>query len=130
MKNDNLVYVVAGDRMKELLNKKDSSLDIIPFREDLSKGSYEGFLFNEEFINNRSKLFNVSYELYYKNMEPIINIDLDKDYVLMFGEDDCCKANLNFLLNYLKNKGYKKTLTVRIVNEYNLSLIREYKVVM
>ena len=129
MDND-LIYIVAGDMMKDLLHKKNESLSIIPFREDLSKGSYEGYKFSKEFIENRAKVFNVSYDLYYQNIKPIINLDLSKDYILMFGEDDCCKANLNFMLNYLKDKGYKKTILVKIVDEYNLSLIREYKVEM
>ena len=46
----------------------------------------------------------------------------------MFGEDECCKANLNFMINYLKYKNYSKQVKVRIVNEYTLELIREYYV--
>lgn len=46
--------------------------------------------------------------------------------MLCFGEDECCRANMEFVIGYLKSKGYTKPLKVQIVDEYTLELLREY----
>ena len=124
------VYIVAGDEMKKLMDKMYPESFSIPFREDFSKGIVNSYNFTTDFIKTRASLFGVSRERYYQNLEPIINLDLTKDYVLVFGEDDCCKNNLNFLINYFKEKNYTKVLKVKIVNEYNLQILNEYDVVL
>ena len=124
--NKDIVYIVAGDEMKKLMERTNSSLNIIPFREDLSKGSYKGYDINEEFIESRANNFGVSTKEYYEKIKPIIELDFSKDYLLVFGEDACCKSNLEFMINYLKYHNYKKEIKVRIVNEYDLTIIKEY----
>ena len=122
-----IVYIVSGDEMYKIMKKKYPDRIIIPFREDLSKGEYHSFLIDEEFINERSKQWNISKDEYVNNMKDIIDIDVCKKYVLVFGEDDCCKANLSFVLQYLKKKEYLNTIDVQIVDEYSLEIIKEYQ---
>ena len=40
--------------------------------------------------------------------------------------EDFSKGCLEFMIAYLKDKGYAGRIQVQIVNEYNLSLLREY----
>ena len=124
--NENRMYIVAGDEMEKLMNEKYSSRNVIPFREDFSKGEYNGFDFDSKFIANRSSFWNVSENEYIQKMSPIINLDLSKDYILCFGDDDCCKANLSFMIGVLKSRGYLKPIKVLIVDEYNLTVLRDY----
>ena len=127
MENDT-IFIVAGDEMKKLMNNKFPERIVIPFCEDLSKGEYNGFIIDNDFIENRSSFWNIKKEEYINKMKPIIDIDIDKNYILVFGEDECCQANLNFVINHLKEKGYRNKIDVEIVNEYNLDIIKEYKV--
>ena len=120
------IYIVAGDEMLKIMKRKNPERDIIPFREDFSKGTYSGYDFTAEFIANRANNFGVSKEEYKAGIAPIINLDFSANYILYFGEDDCCKANLAFLLNYFKEHKYQKTLKIRIVDERSLEIIREY----
>ena len=122
------IYIVAGDEMQKLMCAKYPERKIIPFCEDLSKGSYEGYSFDDKFINNRANYWSVSISDYLNKMDGIINISTTEDYILCFGEDDCCKANLEFLIEYLKSKGYSKPLDVQIVNEYNLEILKKYQI--
>ena len=66
----------------------------------------------------------VFYSSNYQSM--IINLDITKKYVLCFGDDACCKANLAFMIENLKAKGYSQPIQVQILNEYNLELQKEY----
>ena len=59
-------------------------------------------------------------------MAPIVGLDLSRNYILTFGTDACCAANLKFMIGYLKNKGYEQPIRVRIVNEYDLTVLQEY----
>lgn len=120
------VYIVAGDCMKDKFNKLYSDLSVIPFREDFSKGNYKEPFFSNDFINNRCIIHNTTKEDYLNKLNPIINLDFNKEYVLCFGEDECCRENLKFMIDYLKNNNYKYKIRVRIVNEESLELIREY----
>ena len=120
------VYIVAGDEMQKLFGKLFPEYETIPFREDLSQGSYEGFCFSETFITDRASFWGVSKEDYLGKMAPIIDLDITRNYILTFGADECCAANLKFMIGYLKNKGYKKPIRVRIVNEYDLNVLQEY----
>ena len=122
------VYIVAGDAMKELMEKVFPERKTIPFREDLSKGTYEGFVIDRDFIRNRASFWNVSEDEYSDKIAPIIDLDLSQNFILCFGEDDCCRANLEFLIGYLKGRGYSRTIQIKIVNEYDLNEIREYTV--
>ena len=121
------IYIVAGDEMQKLMNIKYPERKTIPFCEDLSKGSFIGYNIDKEFITARSSFWDVPENDYFQKMLPIINIDITKNYILCFGEDECCAANLKFLIEYLKYKGYSKSITVQIVNEYNLQLLKAYK---
>ena len=127
MKKENVIYIVAGDEMKKTMGIKYPNRIIIPFRENLSIGQNNRFTIDNVFIEERTKALNVNKEEYIKKMKPIIDIDINKEYILVFGEDDCCKANLNFVINYLKARGYDKKIKVNIVDEYNLEIIREYQ---
>lgn len=122
------IYIVAGDEMQKLMSGVYPGRKIIPFREDLSKGCYEGFIFDNKFISNRANYWNVSIDDYEEKMSPIINLEVGEQYTLCFGEDACCKANLKFLIEYLKYKGYSNTIYVQIVNEYNLEILKSYQV--
>ena len=124
--NEDYIYIVAGDEMEKLMHQLYPKIKTIPFREDLSKGTYEGFAFDDKFISNRSTFWNVSTSDYLNHMMPIINLNFNENYALCFGNDDCCKANLSFMINYLKTNGYKNKLLIQIVNEYDLSIIEEY----
>ena len=125
-KDDGLYYIVAGDEMQKLMRSKFPNRQTIPFREDFSKGGYCGFSFDESFVSNRAAFWGVSKSDYLEKLSPIAGLDITKNYVLCFGEDECCKANLAFAIGYLKNKGYEKAIKVQILNEYNLDLIKEY----
>ena len=128
MFDKNHIYIVAGDEMQKLMSSKFPERDIIPFREDLSRGEYEGFSIDEEFIRHRAAFWNVSEKEYTENISPIVNLDVSQNYILCFGEDECCKANLEFVIAYLKHRGYTKSIHVQIVDEYNLEMQREYVV--
>ena len=121
-----LYYIVAGDEMQKLMALKFPDRKTIPFREDFSKGEYVGFDFNAEMINQRAVFWKVSIEDYIDKLSPIIHLDITKKYVLCFGDDACCKANLAFMIGYLKARGYSQPIQVQILNEYNLDLQKEY----
>ncbi len=120
------VYIVAGDEMMKLMNRKQPGVQAIPFRDDLSKGSCPGFSFDGDFIASRASFWGVSKADYAEKMSPIIHLDLSRRYILCFGNDDCCKANLRFMLGYLKSRGYARPVHVRIVDEYDLTPLEEY----
>ena len=126
MEKEENVYIVAGDEMQKLFGQVFPEYETIPFRDDLSKGSCEGFCFNETFIADRASFWGVPEEDYLEKMAPIIGLDLSRNYILTFGNDDCCTANLKFMIGYLKNKGYQKPIRVRIVDEYDLHVLQEY----
>lgn len=123
---ENYIYIVAGDEMARLMSERYPDRRIIPFREDLSRGSYDGFSIGPDFIRERATLWAVSSKEYIEKLEPIINLDTKEAFVLCFGEDECCRSNLEFMIGYLKSKGYTKPLKVQIVDEYTLELLREY----
>ena len=125
-KNNDLYYIVAGDAMQKLMCSKFPDRHTIPFREDFSKGKHIGFSFDAESVSQRALIWNVSEIEYIEKLSPIISLDITKRYVLCFGEDDCCKANLAFMLGYLKSKGYCQSIKVQILDEYNLNLQKEY----
>ena len=112
--------------MQKLMNLKFPDRKTIPFREDFSRGEYFGFDLSLDFFSQRSEFWNVSIDEYTKKLSPIINLDISKEYVLCFGECECCKANLKFMMEYLKFIGYTKPIKIQILNEYNLELIKEY----
>ena len=121
-----LYYIVAGDEMQKLMALKFPDRKTIPFREDFSKGERNGFDFDAELISKRASFWNVSTEDYVDKLSPIIHLDTTKKYVLCFGDDACCKANLAFMIGNLKAKGYPHPIQVQILNEYNLELQNEY----
>lgn len=123
---NSVCYIVAGDEMQKLMAEKYPDRKTIPFREDFSKGNYKDFSVDPEFINGRASFWNVSEDEYTQKFYPIINIDLIDKFVLCFGDDECCRANLKFMIGYLRNKGYTEHLKVQIVDEYNLDLLDEY----
>ena len=127
-------YVVAGDEMQKLMRLKFPERKTIPFREDFSKGEGIGFDCEAEFvekwmerwIEKRASFWQVSQAEYREKLSPILQLDMTKRYVLCFGEDDCCRANLAFMLGYLQYKRYSHAVKVQILNEYTLALQREY----
>ena len=119
-------YIVAGDEMARVMRERYPGRKIIPFREDLSKGRYDGFFIDSDFIRERASFWDVSEGEYTENLSPIIDLDAREGIVLCFGEDDCCRANLEFVIAYLRGKGYAKALRVNIVDEYTLDLVNEY----
>ena len=121
------IYIVAGDEMQKLMKEKYPKVRTIPFREDLSKGSFEEeYSFDERSVADRSAFWGVSEEEYIKNMSPVMGLDISENYVLCFGDDDCCRANLKFMTAYLKDRGYHGPIKVIIVDEYSLEVLREY----
>ena len=120
------VYVAAGDEMKKLLEKRFPGCECVPFREDFSRGEREGGFFTARFIEERAAFWGIPAERYREDLAPVTGLDLSRDLVLIFGEDACCRANLAFLLEYLKSRGYSRPVTVRIVDEYDLTVKREY----
>lgn len=130
MKKTGTIYVVAGDEMQKLMKEKYPERETVPFREDLSKGTYNGFDLDPVFMARRASLWNVPVEEYEEKISPITGIDLSRDIVLVFGEDECCRANLSFMIGYLKGRGYRKPVKVEIVDEYDLNLKNEYHIVL
>ena len=122
----NYTYIVAGDEMARVMGERYPDRRIIPFREDLSKGCYNGFVIDSEFIRERASFWGVSEDEYTEKLSPIINLDIMEDIVLCFGEDECCRANMEFMVGHLNGRGYAKALRVNIVDEYNLNLLNEY----
>ena len=41
-----------------------------------------------------------------------------------------CQANLKFMVGYLRSKGYDQPIQIRIVNEYDLTVLEEYQLDM
>ena len=123
---DDCVYIVAGDEMQKLFAEKYPDVKTIPFRENFSVGTYDGYVFDDEFVKHRAQTFGATIEDYKSKLAPIINLDFSKEYVLCFGECDCCKANLKFLTNYLLANDYAHPIKIRIVDELTLETIREY----
>ena len=123
---DDLYYIVAGDEMQKLMHLKFPDRKTIAFREDFSKGQYVGFDFDAEMISKRVSFWKVTQQQYQEKLSPIINLDINKKYVLCFGDDECCRANLAFMLGYLRNKGYLQAVKVQIFDEYTLQLQKEY----
>ena len=121
-----VVYIVAGDEMQKLMNSNFPERKTIPFREDFSQGEYIGFSVDSEFIGKRASLLNVCEDEYVEIFSPIINLDMSQRCVLCFGVDECCKANLEFMIGYLKYKGYSQPLKVQILDEYTLDVQAEY----
>ena len=124
--NANYTYIVAGDEMARVMSDRHPERKIIPFREDLSKGIYNGFAIDSDFIRSRAGFWQVSEAEYVEKLKPIIELDKDSQIVLCFGEDECCRANMEFMIGYLRGRGYSKALRVNIVNEYTLDLLNEY----
>ena len=122
----NYTYIVAGDEMARVMSEKHPERKIIPFREDLSKGRYDGFFIDSDFIRERALFWGVTDSEYTGKLRPIIDLDMSGGIVLCFGEDDCCRANMEFVIGYLRGKGYAKALRVNIVDEYTLDLLNEY----
>ena len=120
-------YIVAGDEMKRMMAGEVPEDDIIPFREDLSKGSREGFSIGPSFLAERAAFWGVPEEEYREKLAPVIGLDLSDSYILRFGRDDCCRANLEFLKGYLRDRGYERAVRVEIVDEYDLTLLEEYE---
>ena len=125
---ENSIFIVAGDEMLKLMKAAFPGRKAVPFREDLSKGAIPGDLIDEGFIRERAAFWGVSEADYSEKMRPVIDLDLSKSYTLCFGVDACCRANLGFLLQNLKSRGYSKPVVVRIVDERDLTLIKEYRV--
>lgn len=126
--DDKYIYIVAGDEMKKIMEINFPNRKIIPFREDFSKGKITSEVLDNNLISERTKFWGVLETEYIKKISPILNLDLDENYILCFGEDDCCKANLTFMINYLKRKKYSKQIKVQIVDEYTLEIKKEYLV--
>ena len=122
----NYTYIVAGDEMARLMGERHPNRKIVPFREDLSKGNYNGFSIDSDFIRERASFWKFSESEYIKKLKPIIDLDTSGDFVLCFGEDECCRANLEFVISYLRGMGYAKALRVNILDEYTLDLLNEY----
>ena len=121
------IYIVAGDEMQRLFREKWPGCRTIPFREDLSQGSHEDFALDDEMIRERAAFWHVTPEEYGDNMKPIIDLDMSDDYVLVFGRDECCRANLEFMLGHLRYRGHDKPIQVKIVDEYDLTVLDEYE---
>ena len=124
--NVDCTYIVAGDEMARVMSERYPHRKIIPFREDLSKGSYGGFFIDSDFIRSRALFWGVSDSEYTEKLRPLIDLDTTQQIVLCFGEDECCRANMEFMICYLRGMGYAKALRVNIVDEYTLDLLNEY----
>lgn len=125
IKNNELYYIVAGDEMQKLMNSEFPERKTIPFREDFSQGEFSGF--DEDLFRKRASFWNIPEKEYIENFSPIINLDMDERYLLCFGDDECCKANLEFMIGYFKYKGYSHPIRVQILDEYNLKIKKEYR---
>ena len=124
--NANYTYIVAGDEMARVMSDRHPERKIIQFREDLSKGIYNGFAIDSDFIRSRASFWKVGEAEYIKKLNPIIELDTTEQIVVCFGEDDCCRANMEFVIGYLRGRGYARALRVNIVDEYTLDLVNEY----
>ena len=123
------IYIVAGNEMKKLMKQKYPERKTIAFREDFSQGNHCCFSFSPELISERALYWNVSESEYIENTAQIINLDITLKYILCFGNDECCRANLEFMICYLKHKGYSQNIKVQIVDEYTLEVNEEYDII-
>ena len=124
----NYTYIVAGDEMARVMGERHPDRKIVPFREDLSKGNYKGFAIDSDFIGERAGFWGDSEAEYIEKLRPIIDLDPTQQIVLCFGDDECCRANMEFMSGYLRGRGYAQPLRVNIVDEYTLDLLNEYRV--
>ena len=98
-------------------------LKTIPCNENMSIGKSSYVPFSNPFIEERIKVLNVSKEDYLNKMNPLINLDLSKEYCLVFGEDECCKKNMEMLINYFSYLDYPYHLHIIVLyDEVNLKI--------
>ena len=98
-------------------------LKTIPCNENMSIGKSSCVPFSNPFIEERIKALNVSKEDYLNKMNPLINLDLSKEYCLVFGEDECCKKNMEMLINYFSYLDYSYHLHIIVLyDEVNLKI--------
>ena len=76
LQTDSICYIVAGDEMQKLMAEKYPDRKAIPFREDLSKGNYQGFSIDSEFISGRASFWNVSEDEYIQKLPDGYNTPL------------------------------------------------------
>lgn len=114
--------------MQEKWNKNILNVKLFLLEKIFQKGNYMEPFLSDDFITNRCNVHGVDREDYTNKLSPIINLNFDKEYVLCFGEDDYCKANLNFMINYLRINNYKYRIRIKILNEDTLELIKEYMI--
>ena len=123
---NNFLHITNGEYFKKhLLNK--FNINSIPFNEAMMSGNTINTIFSDEFINLRSKQFNVSSDTYYSKIKDIILLkDKVNEYdiiYLYFGLDTFCQINLLTLLAYLEQINYKNKLVLNIVDDYTNEII-------
>jgi hypothetical protein len=117
------IYIVAGEEMAKVFSNFWPELKTIPCNENMSIGKYSYVPFSTPFIEERIKALNASKEDYLNKMNPLINLDLSKEYCLVFGEDECCKKNMEMLIDYFSYLNYSHRLHVIVLyDEVNLKI--------
>ena len=123
MKNIN---ITNGECLNEYLKNKYDGV-FIPFNEAMIQGDLVFPVLDDDFINYRSSVHNVSKEVYVEKLNDFLQI---KNYVneineivLWFGKDAFCIINLIVVLVYLEQINYGGNIYVNLVDDYSFNIL-------
>lgn len=122
------INITAGEILNGMLLAKYSKEQFIPFNEAMIVGTYTAPLFSTAFIEERAITHNVSVDEYTSKLagflEVLDNIERYDQIVLWFGDEPFCSANTKVVLQALKDRGYKGSLILNIVEEETTKLVK------
>lgn len=109
--------------------EKEYSKEGIPFNESMMDGNVTEAVFDDAFVENRSNVHKVDKGEYLEKMRKFSNfIKSPNDYdeiVLWFGDDTFCQINMLCVLAMLEKAGYNGKIFSVIINDTDLSEIKE-----
>lgn len=87
------------------------------------EGPYSSKPFSPEFLKERAAFHRQSLEQYREHMQEFLTLldclDQYEEIVLWFGDEPFCVKNVEVIVDTLRHRGYKKTITLHTVNEEN-----------
>lgn len=117
------VNVTAGDCLNQILQVRYPEEGFLPFREAMIEGPYSSKPFSPEFLKERAAFHRQSLEQYREHMQEFLTLldclDQHEEIVLWFGDEPFCVKNVEVIVDTLRHRGYKKTITLHTVNEEN-----------
>ncbi|MBQ9922142.1 MAG: hypothetical protein IJO52_08140 [Clostridia bacterium] len=109
--------------------EKEHSQAGIPFNEAMMDGIATEAVFDDRFIDNRSSVHDVTKQEYLTKMQKFHDfINNQNDYdevVLWFGDDTFCQLNMLCVLAMLEKSGYIGKISSVLINDTDLSVIKE-----